>query len=91
MDEDLNRHYQTNFEAYLRLNVKAFLEGQMSLRDLNRWLAPNCWDMEARGIPKSIRSFAYGIQALIWEHQDGCWTKDELKSQLNGILDASLV
>lgn len=91
MKEDLDRHCKTNFEAYLRLNVRAFLEGQMSLRDLNRWLAPNCWNMEAKGIAQPVRSFAYSVQARIWEHQDGYWTKDELKSQLNGILDASLV
>jgi hypothetical protein len=75
----------TIVETEIREHAVAYLAGEASLDDFERWFIPATWDLEARADVKTLR-LAYGINLLLAERAQEHVTEPELQRDLRTLV-----
>jgi hypothetical protein len=58
-----------------------YFSGELSVEELQDWLAPLLWDIEEKDDPEAS-SMAYGVELALSEYAHGHLTDDQLKADL---------
>ncbi|MBI4507981.1 MAG: hypothetical protein HY691_20840 [Chloroflexi bacterium] len=73
-------------DVQIRAYVARYLSGDLTLRELQEWLAPVSWNIHRAG-NQTAMDLAYDIELSLAEYTNGDWTEDELKDLLRPLVE----
>lgn len=73
--------------ARIRDRVAAFLVGEISLTELDRWLTANTWNIHQRGDTEA-EGLTYALELRLAEHSIGHLGETELRHELSAFVSS---